>query len=391
MRHYMHLNKNKLEEIFFLKPSFFNSKTEKNYLRFALGANLYMPGTKYIAPYLLEKRYSHLTSYTMCFEDSIREKDLEIAERTVLNTLRTLKMAEDENRIDLNELPLFFIRVRNTNQFENFFKKLKKEPYLLNYISGFVFPKFSTLNAHKYLSILEEINTYNNSIYGMPILESSEIILIEKRNEELLNLKELLSEKKDLILNIRVGGTDLSSLFGLRRSVAMSIYDLGVVASGLYNIINVFSELAINDVAISGVVWEYFNSKFKNSFEDDYPKRSLIYDEEKILARTPLTNNPALDGLIREVILDKSNGFVGKTVIHPAQTSIVNAMYCVRLEEYVDAKFILDNFNNGGVYKSTSNNKMNEISPHYNWAKKIMDLASIYGVLNSNYSYLDLF
>src|SRR5690606_11768237 len=97
-------------------------------------------------PYLLEKRYSHLTSYVMCFEKYINESDISIAEKTVINTLRTLKMAEDENRININELPLFFIRVRNIEQFKSFYLKLTAEKILLKYLSGFILPQFDTDN-----------------------------------------------------------------------------------------------------------------------------------------------------------------------------------------------------------------------------------------------------
>ena len=101
MRHYMHLPENNLDKIFYIKPSDFDITTKKSDLRYCLGATLYLPATKYIAPYLLEKRYTHLTSYAMCFENLIHEKSISIAEKTVLNTLRTLKMAEDENRIQI--------------------------------------------------------------------------------------------------------------------------------------------------------------------------------------------------------------------------------------------------------------------------------------------------
>ena len=33
-----------------------------------------------------------------------------------------------------------------------------------------------------------------------------------------------------------------------------------------------------------------------------------------------------------------------------------------------------------GVAKSSSNNKMNEVKTHSNWAKKIIGLSEVYGV-----------
>ncbi|WP_367362483.1 HpcH/HpaI aldolase/citrate lyase family protein [Mesotoga sp.] len=44
------------------------------------------------------------------------------------------------------------------------------------------------------------------------------------------------------------------------------------------------------------------------------------------LLKRNLIVNAAIDGLLREVILDKANGFVGKTIIHPSHLKYVNAM-----------------------------------------------------------------
>ena len=79
-----------------------------------------------------------------------------------------------------------------------------------------------------------------------------------------------------------------------------------------------------------------------------------------MLKRIPIINNE-VDGLLREVILDKANGFVGRTVIHPTHVKFVNAMQAVTREEYEDACQILGT--GDGVIKSSNGNKMNEIKP----------------------------
>ena len=99
--------------------------------------------------------------------------------------------------------------------------------------------------------------------------------------------------------------------------------------------------------------------------------------------------NEAIDGLLREVILDKANGFVGKTIIHPSHSKYVNAMQAVTKEEYEDAIQILDT--SGGVIKSAKSNKMNEINPHKSWAYKIDLRAKAYGVIENEASYIKLF
>ena len=161
----MHLSDSELNKIFYKKPEAFDNTTKKNQLRYALGATLYLPATKYIAPYLLEKRYSHLTSFVMCFENLIEERNINIAEKTLLNTLRTLKMAENENRINKDELPLFFIHVRDPLQFERLYEILIKEKDIISYISGFFLPKFNSNNADAYLSTVKKIRLISEYIY----------------------------------------------------------------------------------------------------------------------------------------------------------------------------------------------------------------------------------
>ncbi|MNW63928.1 hypothetical protein D3C74_421660 [compost metagenome] len=98
-----------------------------------------------------------------------------------------------------------------------------------------------------------------------------------------------------------------------------------------------------------------------------------------------------MDGLFREVLLDKENGIVGKTIIHPSHLRPVQAMYTVMHEEYVDALSIVEsNDGSRGVFKSEYYNKMNEIKPHLNWAKRVLLRSQIYGVLHEQQHFVGL-
>lgn len=78
-----------------------------------------------------------------------------------------------------------------------------------------------------------------------------------------------------------------------------------------------------------------------------------------------------MDGLIREIAMDISNGLTGKTIIHPTHIRPVQALNTVTLEEYLDAQSIAGQAGGKiGVMKSNYQNKMNEIKPHLYWAKK---------------------
>ena len=49
--------------------------------------------------------------------------------------------------------------------------------------------------------------------------------------------------------------------------------------------------------------------------------------------------------------------------------------------DYDDAMNIIGmNANLTGVKKSAAGNRMNEVKTHWNWARKIVGLASVYGV-----------
>ena len=378
MRHYMHLSDSELNKIFYKKPEAFDNTTKKNQLRYALGATLYLPATKYIAPYLLEKRYSHLTSFVMCFENLIEERNINIAEKTLLNTLRTLKMAENENRINKDELPLFFIHVRDPLQFERLYEILIKEKDIISYISGFFLPKFNSNNADAYLSTVKKIRLISEYIYALPIIESKEIISLASRISELITLEKTIFEHRDMILGIRIGGSYINSVLGVNSLEAMSIYDVGITASIIYDIINSFINLSYEDIAIYSSSWDKKITSFQT-----VSKSSNAFDQNKVIYNHAFTHDPSLDGFIREILLDKLNGCVGKTVVYPNQISIVNALYSVERKDYELALSINSSNEPSLNYGEQINNKI--------WSNKILSLSKIYGVLNENYSAVDLF
>jgi len=341
-----------------------------------------MPGTKDILNKILAKGMVGLTSMVMCFEDAIKEEDLGAAERNVLHFLEGISQALASGRISENDLPLFLIRVRTPDQFKSFADRLTTSDKRL--ITGFVFPKFTTGNGYLYLTQLAELNRNSDDLlYGLPILESREIAFKESRTYELTGIRNLLKPYKDMILNIRVGATDFSSNFGVRRGMDYSIYDIMMVRDCLSDILNFLSRQD-DGYVISAPVWEYFLADESMKFKE-LPSMDI---HGSLLKRNSIVN-PAIDGLLREVILDKANGFVGKTIIHPSHMKYVNAMQAVTREEYGDAMQILQT--QGGVVKSAQSNKMNEINPHRSWAIKIANKAKAYGVIESGESYASLF
>ena len=376
MRHHRQLSDDK----FIIKPVDFNKYTEKDLLRYCLGATMYMPGTKDFLEPILNQKYPGLTSMVMCFEDACKEELVPEAEQNVIRLLTALNRELDEGHIAYEDIPLIIFRVRNQEQFEHFTSMLRPEH--IHLVTAFNFPKFNKENGEAYYRHLRKLNEkFGEIIYGMPILESLEMAYLETRIPELMGVKKILDGYKDLVLNIRVGGTDWSSVFGVRRGINYTIYDILTVSDCLKDVLNVFSRH--NDYCVSGPVWEYFRARKDMKFEEA-PKsinRSLFKQQTLI--------NDAVDGLLRELLLDRANGFIGKTIIHPTHIPYVNGMLAVTREVYEDALQVLDT--SGGVIKSASGNKMNEIGPHRSWAEKIVMRAKAYGVIEDESRYTDLF
>ena len=360
-------------------PMEFNKSTERDTLQYCLGATLYMPGTKDIR----EKVINHelpVTSFVMCCEDAIKEEDLPAAEQNILDTMDYFADQIEAGRITQDDIPLIFMRVRNPEQFKSFSARITKRQ--ADILTGFNFPKFNSKNALGVLRTLVETNArLGVTLYGMPILEGEEIAFRESRNQELLLLRNILEPYKELILNIRVGGTDMSSLFGVRRGINSTVFDIMTVRDALSDILNAFNRF--NDYCVSAAVWEYFRA-YKDDDIDDVIKRNF----HNALIKGQDIVNPAIDGLLKEVLLDRANGFVGKTIIHPTHAKFVNAMFTVVEEEYNDAIQILNT--SGGVIKSEGGGKMNEIGPHHRWAEKIVRRANVYGVVKNEDSVLNL-
>ncbi|MCT4621046.1 MAG: HpcH/HpaI aldolase/citrate lyase family protein [Marinisporobacter sp.] len=389
MRYFSYLTNQERKDIFYCPPENFHRGDSKEILSYALGAVLYMPATKEnIVQGIIEKKNIGLMSMVMCLEDAIGDKAVREAERRVWENLEDLSRAIQNGKIDYEQIPLIFLRVRDPEQMLRMADQIGKN---LSLITGFVFPKFTWRNGESFFRNLKKINgVLGTRLYGMPILETADILYKETRITALNGIREIIDEYNDLVLNIRVGATDFSSLFGIRRGYDMTIYDISVIRDCIADILNYFTRVDKGYV-ISAPVWEYFSSGDRvlkpqlrrSPFEEAYGQEGIEIRKELL--------NAYLDGLIREVLLDKANGFMGKTIIHPSHITPVQALYVVSHEEYMDACSIIKN-NDGsvGVMKSQYENKMNEIKPHLNWAKKILKKSKIYGVYHEGQNFTSL-
>ncbi|MFB6364982.1 HpcH/HpaI aldolase/citrate lyase family protein [Paenibacillus elgii] len=391
MRYFNYLTRDEEESLFHLPPSIFSNTSEKELLAHAVGAALYMPATRQsIADEIATGKYPGLVSVVIDLEDAVGDHQVELAEETLSQQFYRLYSLVRMGAITYEELPLLFIRVRTPQQMTRMIALLEDAMKL---VTGFALPKFSEDNGIQYFELIEAYNRQKPvdfpTLYGMPILETAEIMYRETRAEALNAIQRLLTRFKEYVLNVRIGATDFSSLYGLRRKPDMTVYDIGVLRDCITDIVNIFGRIQ-NQFVISGPVWEYFKSDRvlkpilrQTSFEEPEGRADRLIRLEYM--------NEYLDGLLREVIMDKENGLLGKTIIHPTHIIPVQSLYAVTHEEYMDAKNIL-NSNNGlvGVVKSQYSNKMNEIKPHLNWAKRIMIRSKVYGVLHEGKNFTSI-
>ncbi len=368
MKYFNYLSKEEKKELFYKEPEAFTKNQDKDLLSYALGATLYMPGIRRtIGQDIIEKKIRGLVSVIICLEDAIGDSSVNNGIQNLISQINQISKALYEDKITKDDMPLIFIRIRSLAQIQHLAEALKEKISLL---TGFAIPKFSVEDGEDYFKEIEKINKeWKTSLYIMPILEARNTIYLENRLENLIKIKALFDKYKDLILNIRLGITDFSSLFALRRNIDNTLYDLAVIKDCLGNITNIFGRCE-DEYIISGSVWEYFS--IDTSVREWYLEKPI-------------------SGLIKECTLDKENGFIGKTVIHPSQIIPVQSLQVVSYEEYMDASHILYSENHdNGVIKSIYKNKMNEVKPHLNWAKKIIKKSQIYGVYNENKYYKDL-
>ena len=388
MRYFNYLTAAEEKNLFFLSPQSI-ATTDKYLLEHALGATLYMPATRTTVVHdIIAGKLTGLMSMVLCLEDAIGDNEVIKAEGLLVNHIGQLALAVAQGVITSADIPLIFVRIRDVGQMRRITEILEENSSML---TGFVFPKFTVANGLKYLEALADINKYQlKPIYGMPILESPEVIYVESRQKNLLEIKQLVDQYRKLILNVRIGATDFSGLFGLRRSPDMTIYDIRVIDSCITDILNVFTRPDSNYV-MPGPVWEFYSSERvlkpqlrRGIFDDHLGQSGGRLMRDNLICRY-------MDGLIHEIILDKANGLIGKTIIHPSHIKPVQALCVVTHEEYIDASSILASSNGDvGVIASLYSNKMNEIKPHMRWAQKIIIKSKIYGVFNEQHNFTSL-
>lgn len=292
-----------------------------------LGASLYVPATH---PDLLAivrgSRYPQLKSLIIDLEDALAENEWEIGHQSIRRLLLALLQYESRPRF-----PLLFVRVRHVACFQRLLNLKGVEQ-----LNGFVWPKFTQHNMQAYMRHCPA------GFDVMPILERD---LADVR--VLLRMRDFLLKHSAKILSLRLGITDLLSVFNLRRDCYQNLYEISLVKHLIGQVMVVFKPAGFN---ISAPVYECIGDNYVALLQE-------------------------------EVRQDLANGFFGKTVIHPWQIEVVQAQYQVTATDFEIATQLL-NPHSPAVFKRYG--QMHEKATHSQWAQYILGRADIYGIMANN-------
>lgn len=382
LRHFGHIPSASRAGLFHQEPAEFTADSPASTLAVALGATLYSPATRpRLADDVRKQAARGVVSMVLCLEDSIDDADVEAAEANLVRQFADLA-APDASP----DVPLLFIRVRQPHQITDLTARLGDSVRLL---SGYVLPKFTETRGHAFLEALTAAEKASGRrLFAMPVLESPELLHLETRAETLAGIAATVDKYRERVLALRLGVTDFCSAYGLRRSPDMTAYDVQLVAHVIADVVNVLGRSDGTGFTITGPVWEYFRLG-ERMFKPQLRRSPFLEGSAEDL-RTALIEHD-LDGLLREIELDRANGLLGKTCIHPTHVVPVHALSVVSHEEYSDAQDILrPERGGGGVLRSAYTNKMNEVKPHRAWAERTLLRAEVFGVAREDVGFVDL-
>lgn len=389
MRHFGHLPIEVRKDLFHREPGEFTADSPAGTLAVALGATLYSPATRlHLADDIAKQAGQGVVSMVLCLEDSIEDGEVADGEENLVRQLVELSARESDV-----PPPLLFIRVRTPEQITDLVRRLGPAARLL---SGFVLPKFTEERGTPFLEALvsaesESAETSSSPsgrrLFAMPVLESPELLHLETRTETLAGIARAVDKHRQRVLALRLGVTDFCSAYGLRRAPEMTAYDVQLVASVIADVVNALGRADGTGFTVTGPVWEYFRSH-ERMFKPQL--RTSPFSGRAEALRTALIEHD-MDGLLREIELDRANGLQGKTCIHPTHVAPVHALSVVSHEEYSDAVDILEpERGGGGVLRSAYTNKMNEVKPHRAWAERTIRRAEVFGVAREDVGFVEL-
>ena len=277
-----------------------------------LGASLYVPAIHpKLASVFAGHAYPDVRSLIACTEDAIAQHQLDLALAQLKEVLPTLPTRDRG--------PLRFIRPRNVEVLRALLGLVG-----IDRIHGFVLPKIDDSSLGGYLAALGERN-----FAIMPTLETA--AAFEPDAMRALRKMLLRPAHKARCLALRIGGNDLLALLGIRRALNTSIYQTPIGAL-IPQLVMCFRP---HGFQLTGPVFDGLES---------------------------------METLRAEALQDRHMGLIGKTAIHPSQTSVIESVFRVSECELAAANALLSS--EAPVIKFDGS--MLERTVHSEWARNIL-------------------
>ena len=208
----------KEKESFYKLPKYLDKTYDINILKYAIGGLLYIPAIQKDMLYkVIDEKIEGIVSMAICLEDSIGV-DGEI--ESIDNMKEIFNYLKNDQKTK-QELSLIFIRFRNLEQMLRVNYLLREN---LDLLTGIIIPKANGEVISEFINKLDDLKC--ESLYLMPIIETTEFINTQTKEKALFDLYKVVKENKDRILNIRIGVTDILGCYGLRRNKKFTIYDI---------------------------------------------------------------------------------------------------------------------------------------------------------------------
>jgi len=285
----------------------------------ALGATLYMPATKQdLSSIYAGYKLTDARSTVVCFEDAIHEDEIDAGLENLHHAFLSASRCDQ----------LRFVRPRNPQVLE----RILAVPGIEHNVHGFVLPKVTAQNIGEYLTRLE-----GTPFVIMPTMETAEMF----HGEHLKDLRHALTEVRERVLSLRIGGNDLLNQLGMRRPKHGTLYQTPLQPT-ICKMVHVFKPHGFH---LSAPVFEYTDR---------------------------------MDNLEAEVEQDLMHGLTCKTAIHPDQIKVIESHYRVLENDLETAQKLLDK-NSPAVFKM--NGAMCEQTTHGRWAEQVVARAAVYGTV----------
>lgn len=282
------------------------------------GATLYVPATHHNLVGVRAGAVAGLGIMVICLEDAIRDDQVPEA---MASLRRHLKEGHD-----VAGGPNVFIRPRSSDMAEAIMTMPGVER-----IRGFVIPKATADSLPDWTSVLR-----GSGHAIMPTIETAHAFDLR----EVYRMRDQTIALGLTVDMVRIGGNDILSTIGARRSSRRTLYDgpLGPVVTGIVG------AFAGTGIMLSSPVLEH-------------------YSDESLL--------------LEEIERDIEHGIFNKTAIHPTQVAVINAALRPSPMEVAEARAILAD-DAKAVFGMDGS--MCEPKTHAAWARMVIDRQRQLGV-----------